>query len=83
MPPRAKAKATPDSPGEDSDGRPVPSPAEAHMFFTLIKNMKSKPDIDWEAVALDNNFKNADTAKVRELPSIISRVININLTRIS
>lgn len=54
------------SPGEAMGigDKPIPTAAEAHMFFTLIKNMKSKPDIDWDAVAVDNNFKNAETAKV-------------------
>jgi len=74
MPPRAKA--IPDSPGEDADGKPLPTPAESHMFYTLVKNMKTKPEIDWDAVAIDNNFKNADTAKVRELPSTPSMLMS-------
>lgn len=64
MPPRVKP--VPDSPGDESSDRPQPTPAEAHLFYSLIKNMKSKPDIDWDAVATDNNFKNAETAKVRD-----------------
>ncbi|KAK3387009.1 hypothetical protein B0H63DRAFT_146392 [Podospora didyma] len=47
------------------NGQKQPSPAEAYLFFTIIKNMRTKPDIDWQGVANDNNFKNAETAKVR------------------
>lgn len=35
------------------------------MFYTVIKNMKGKPEVDWNAVAADNGFKNAETAKVQ------------------
>ncbi|KAK4043596.1 hypothetical protein C8A01DRAFT_12900 [Parachaetomium inaequale] len=42
-----------------------PSAQEAYLFYTIIKNMKGKPDIDWAAVATDAGFKNAETAKVR------------------
>ncbi|KAM7183457.1 hypothetical protein V8F33_013567 [Rhypophila sp. PSN 637] len=61
-----RAKDAPDSPNDGSNSdKPQPTPAEAYLFFTLIKNMKSKPDIDWDQVAIDNGFKNAETAKVR------------------
>ncbi|KOS20521.1 hypothetical protein ESCO_005416 [Escovopsis weberi] len=42
-----------------------PTPAEAMFFFSILKNMKNKADIDWQAVAADQNFKNAEVAKVR------------------
>lgn len=48
----------------DADGRKQPTPGEAFLFYTIIKNMNNKPDIDWAAVAVDNKFKNAETAKV-------------------
>jgi hypothetical protein len=48
----------------DADGRKQPTAGEAFLFYTIIKNMKNKPDIDWAAVAVDNGFKNAETAKV-------------------
>lgn len=69
MPPK---KVVPDSPGDESDGVPVPTQAEYHLFYTLVKNMKTKPEIDWEGVSNDNNFKNAETAKVREPPPLPS-----------
>lgn len=49
--------------GGDAE-RKQPTPQEAFMFYTVIKNMKGKPDVDWNAVAVDNGFKNAETAKV-------------------
>jgi hypothetical protein len=48
----------------DADGRKQPTAGEAFLFYTIIKNLKNKPDIDWAGVAVDNNFKNAETAKV-------------------
>ncbi|KAK3343901.1 hypothetical protein B0T25DRAFT_634874 [Lasiosphaeria hispida] len=51
--------------GVDAQGRKQPTAAEAYLFYTIIKNMKEKPTIDWDGVANDNNFKNAETAKVR------------------
>ncbi|KAK0741697.1 hypothetical protein B0T21DRAFT_432982 [Apiosordaria backusii] len=42
-----------------------PTSAEAFLFFSIIKNLRTRPDIDWEGVARDNGFKNAETAKVR------------------
>ncbi|KAK4214031.1 hypothetical protein QBC37DRAFT_161673 [Rhypophila decipiens] len=61
-----RAKDAPDSPNDGSNNdKPQPSPAEAYLFFTLIQYMRSKPDIDWEQVAVANGFKNAETAKVR------------------
>lgn len=59
-PKNAKAAAAADG----SDGRKQPTPQEAYLFYTIIKNMKGRPDIDWASVAVDNNFKNAETAKV-------------------
>jgi hypothetical protein len=59
MPPKtAAAKAA--APGDPKQ----PSAQEAYLFYTIIKNMKGKPDIDWAAVATDAGFKNAETAKV-------------------
>ncbi|KAK0705126.1 hypothetical protein B0H67DRAFT_448774, partial [Lasiosphaeris hirsuta] len=58
------SKATVADGGVDAQGRKQPTAAEAFLFYTIIKNMKEKPAIDWDGVARDNNFKNADTAKV-------------------
>jgi hypothetical protein len=61
MPPKlAKAAAAADG----ADGRKQPTAQEAYLFYTIIKNMKGKPEIDWAAVATDAGFKNAETAKV-------------------
>jgi hypothetical protein len=62
MPPKAAKSAAPV--GENADGRKDPSPQEAFLFYAIIKNMKGKPEVDWAAVAVDANFKNAETAKV-------------------
>ncbi|KAL2263267.1 hypothetical protein VTK26DRAFT_7532 [Humicola hyalothermophila] len=62
MPPKAPRGA---AAGDGGDGRKQPTAQEAYLFYTIIKNMKGKPEIDWQNVALDNNFKNAETAKVR------------------
>ncbi|AEO71558.1 uncharacterized protein THITE_2093054 [Thermothielavioides terrestris NRRL 8126] len=62
MPPKTPKAATG---GEGPDGRKQPTAQEAFLFYTIIKNMKGKPEIDWAAVAVDANFKNAETAKVR------------------
>jgi len=47
---------------------PEPSPQEARFFFSIIKNMTNKPEIDWDAVAQDSGFKNGKVAIVRDLP---------------
>ncbi|KAK4133012.1 hypothetical protein BT67DRAFT_450695 [Trichocladium antarcticum] len=71
MPPKtapsktAPAKTAKPLGADPGDGRKQPTAQEAYMFYTVIRNMKGKPDIDWNAVAADNNFKNAETAKVR------------------
>ncbi|KAK4101001.1 hypothetical protein N658DRAFT_471917 [Parathielavia hyrcaniae] len=61
MPPKTKAAPA----GDAGDGRKQPTAQEAYLFYTIIKNMKGKPEIDWTAVAVDAGFKNAETAKVR------------------
>ncbi|KAG5964329.1 hypothetical protein E4U57_005403 [Claviceps arundinis] len=35
------------------------------FFFAIVKHTRNKADIDWNAVALEQSFKNADVAKVR------------------
>ncbi|KAI5466916.1 hypothetical protein BGZ63DRAFT_398540 [Mariannaea sp. PMI_226] len=42
-----------------------PTAAEAMLFFSIVKNTKNKADVDWEAVATEQGFKNAEVAKVR------------------
>jgi hypothetical protein len=64
MPPKTpKPAATGDGP----DGRKQPTAAETFLFYTIIKHMKGKPEIDWAAVAADAGFKNAETAKVSRI----------------
>lgn len=41
-----------------------PTPAESFLFICILKHMKSKPDVDWNAVALEAHYANALTAKV-------------------
>jgi len=59
MPP----KAVPKTATGVSDGK-QPTAQEAYLFYTIIKNMKGKPEIDWAAVAADTGYKTAETAKV-------------------
>jgi hypothetical protein len=42
---------------------------EGRFFFAIIKHMKGKPDIDWEAVADEAGYNSPATAKVRFLIS--------------
>jgi hypothetical protein len=42
-----------------------PSPTEALLFYSIVKNMKNKADVDWDTVAAESGFKNAGVAKVR------------------
>jgi hypothetical protein len=44
-----------------------PTAAEAMFFYAIVKHMKNKADIDWNAVAEEQNFKNAEVAKVNSL----------------
>ncbi|KAL2149492.1 hypothetical protein VTH82DRAFT_8143 [Thermothelomyces myriococcoides] len=60
MPPKSAAKA----PTGVTDAK-QPTAQEAFLFYSIIKNMKGKPEIDWAAVAADAGYKTAETAKVR------------------
>lgn len=42
-----------------------PTAAEAMFFYIIVKHMKTKADVDWEGVAQEHGFKNAEVAKVR------------------
>ncbi|RBR13120.1 uncharacterized protein FIESC28_08306 [Fusarium coffeatum] len=42
-----------------------PTAAEAMLFFSIVKHTRNKADVDWNAVATEAGFKNADVAKVR------------------
>lgn len=59
MPPKSAAKA----PTGVTDAK-QPTAQEAFLFYSIIKNMKGKPEIDWAAVAADAGYKTAETAKV-------------------
>ncbi|KAM0247361.1 hypothetical protein ACHAQJ_009869 [Trichoderma viride] len=45
--------------------RREPTASEAMFFFAIVKHTRNKADINWEAVAEEQNFKNAEVAKVR------------------
>lgn len=50
---------------ETSTPKKEPTSAEAMFFFSIVRNSKSKlADVDWDAVAADQGFKNAGVAKV-------------------
>ncbi|KAL7912784.1 hypothetical protein GGI35DRAFT_476616 [Trichoderma velutinum] len=42
-----------------------PTASEAMFFFAIVKHTRNKADIDWDAVAQEQGFKNAEVAKVR------------------
>ncbi|KAH7157061.1 hypothetical protein EDB81DRAFT_411685 [Dactylonectria macrodidyma] len=48
-----------------SDAKKEPTAAEAMLFFSIVKNTKNKADVDWDAVASEQGFKNSEVAKVR------------------
>lgn len=47
-----------------------PTAAEAMLFFSIVKNTRNKADVDWNAVAEEAGFKNADVAKVSLHPCL-------------
>ncbi|CAG1976130.1 hypothetical protein SNK03_012320 [Fusarium graminearum] len=48
-----------------ADNKREPTAAEAMLFFSIVKHTRNKADVDWNAVATEAGFKNADVAKVR------------------
>lgn len=48
------------------------SAQEGLFFFTIVKNMKNKADVDWDTIATELGFKNAGVAKVCLLPTLQS-----------
>ena len=60
------AQSNPSTPSNKQSvkGTLEPSPQEARFFFSIIKNMQNKPDIDWATVAEENGLKNAKVAAV-------------------
>ncbi|KAG6066793.1 hypothetical protein E4U32_005302 [Claviceps aff. humidiphila group G2b] len=51
--------------GHTTPKKRLPTAQEAMFFFAIVKHTRNKADIDWNAVALEQSFKNADVAKVR------------------
>ncbi|KAG5942962.1 hypothetical protein E4U59_000763 [Claviceps monticola] len=51
--------------GRTTSKKRLPTAQEAMFFFAIVKHTRNKADIDWNAVALEQSFKNADVAKVR------------------
>lgn len=58
----AESKNTPTKTGDDN--KKAPTAQEAMFFFAIVKHTKNKADIDWDGVAQEQGFKNADVAKV-------------------
>ncbi|KAI9828888.1 MAG: hypothetical protein M1819_006503 [Sarea resinae] len=48
-----------------SSGPQQPSMQDGQFMLSVIRNMKNKPDIDFEAVANELGYKNGSTASVR------------------
>ncbi|PHH65170.1 hypothetical protein CDD81_3301 [Ophiocordyceps australis] len=46
-------------------GRREPTSQDAMFFFAIVKHMKNKAEVDWNAVAAEQRLKNAEVAKVR------------------
>ncbi|KAG6029052.1 hypothetical protein E4U41_000503 [Claviceps citrina] len=51
--------------GDTTPKKKEPTAQEAMFFFAIVKHTRNKADIDWNAVAVEQGFKNADVAKVR------------------
>lgn len=59
------APASPVDEGSPSEKTfPEPTAQEAYFFFNVIKNLKTKPDVDWDSVAEASGLKNGSTASV-------------------
>ncbi|KAL8365771.1 hypothetical protein RB595_004516 [Gaeumannomyces hyphopodioides] len=58
-PKKGGAREAPTTPGPR---RIDPTPQEAYFFLYILKHLKNKPEVDWEAVAQEANFKNGPTA---------------------
>lgn len=54
-----------EAPATPSPRKIDPTPQEAYFFLYILKHLKNKPEVDWEAVAREANFKNGPTANVR------------------
>ncbi|KAK4175959.1 hypothetical protein QBC36DRAFT_311563 [Triangularia setosa] len=75
-PQQQRASPSPATMAPSDDKAPQPTSAEAFLFYSIVKNLRTRPDIDWEGVARDNGFKNAETAKVRY--GQVKRKLNID-----
>lgn len=64
--PKTPAKSGASStPGDTAEPPKVqPSVQEAYFFLSILKNQQNKPEVDWDKVAQESGFKNAETAKV-------------------
>ncbi|GAO14258.1 uncharacterized protein UV8b_08124 [Ustilaginoidea virens] len=50
---------------ETTPKKKEPTASEAMFFFAIVKHTRNKADIDWNSVAMEQGFKNAEVAKVR------------------
>ena len=46
------------------ENKKQPTASEAMFFYAIVKHTKNRADIDWEGVAQEQGFKNAEVAKV-------------------
>lgn len=46
------------------EGKKQPTASEAMFFYAIVKHTKNRADIDWDGVAREQGFKNAEVAKV-------------------
>ena len=57
-----------------------PTAAEAMLFFSIVKHTRNKADVDWNAVATEAGFKNADVAKVSLILYVPGATLSSHLT---
>jgi hypothetical protein len=48
----------------DETPKKEPTASEAMFFFAIVKHTRNKADVDWNSVAQEQGFKNAEVAKV-------------------
>lgn len=69
--------------GEATPTKKEPTAAEAMFFYAIVKHTRNKADIDWNAVAEEQGFKNADVAKVSSISQRQPKLSAITLLSLS
>lgn len=62
------------------EGKKQPTASEAMFFYAIVKHTKNRADIDWDGVAREQGFKNAEVAKVR-FPLSLFLTLSLTLSR--